>query len=122
MPQVSVTIAGRAYRLACGEGEEARLEQLAAVVDARTGGIRKTFGEIGDQRIAVMAAITLADELGEAERKLAEATRDVERLRGERNAAESAASDGARALRESIDGAALRIEQIAQVLNPAPKG
>lgn len=122
MPQVSVKIAGRAYRLACGEGEEARLEQLAAVVDVRAAGIRQSFGEIGDQRIAVMAAITLADELSEATRKLAEAQREVDRLQGERGAAEANVSAGARALRDSIDDAAMKIEQIAQTLNPAPKG
>ena len=121
MPQVSVKIAGRAYRLACGEGEEPRLTQLAAMVDAKTSGIREAFGEIGDQRIAVMAAITLADELSEATRKLAEAQREVDRLQGERGAAEASVSASARALRDSLEDAAMKIEQIAQTLNPAPK-
>ena len=30
MPQVTVTIAGKTYRMACGEGEERHLEGLAA--------------------------------------------------------------------------------------------
>ena len=119
MPQVSVTIAGRAYRLACGEGEEARLEELAAMVDARATGMRKSFGEIGDQRITVMAAISLADELSEATRKLAAAERETDRLRGERNNAEAAAASGARSLRDSLDEAAMKIERIAEALNPA---
>jgi cell division protein ZapA len=66
MSQVSVTIDGRKYRLACNEGEEARLESLAGLVDEKIGEMRKTFGEIGDQRLVIMAALTLADNLTEA--------------------------------------------------------
>ena len=66
MSQVSVTIDGRKYRLACNEGEEARLESLAGTIDEKIGEMRKTFGEIGDQRLVIMAALTLADSLAEA--------------------------------------------------------
>ena len=66
MPQVTVTIAGHTYRIACAEGEEAHLEGLAAAYDARVEEMRGTFGEIGDLRLHVMAAIAQADELHEA--------------------------------------------------------
>ena len=67
MAQVSVTIDGRKYRLACNEGEEARLESLAGVIDEKIGEMRKAFGEIGDQRLVIMAALTIADNLTEAQ-------------------------------------------------------
>jgi cell division protein ZapA len=66
MAQVSVTIDGRKYRLACNEGEEARLESLAGMIDEKIGEMRAAFGEIGDQRLVIMAALTIADNLGEA--------------------------------------------------------
>ena len=66
MTQISVTIDGRKYRLACNEGEEARLESLARLIDDKIGEMRKTFGEIGDQRLVIMAALTIADNLAEA--------------------------------------------------------
>ena len=75
MAQVSVTIDNRKYRLACNEGEEARLESLAGVIDSKIGELRAAFGEIGDQRLVVMAALTIADNLAEA-RDAAEAERD----------------------------------------------
>ena len=75
MAQVSVTIDSRKYRLACNEGEEARLESLAGVIDSKIGELRAAFGEIGDQRLVVMAALTIADNLAEA-RDAAEAERD----------------------------------------------
>ena len=49
MPQVNVMIAGKAYRMACGEGEEAHLEGLARFYDEKIGEMRQAFGEIGDK-------------------------------------------------------------------------
>ena len=71
MSQVSVTIDGRKYRLACNEGEEARLESLAGLIDDKIGEMRATFGEIGDQRLVIMAALTIADNLTEAREEAA---------------------------------------------------
>lgn len=73
MAQVNVTIAGKVYRMACDDGEEERLTELAATLDRSIGALRQRFGEIGEQRLTVMAAITLADHQAEAERRLADA-------------------------------------------------
>src|ERR1700741_3882274 len=70
MPQVSVTINGRQFRMACENGEEPRLTRLAQDLDARIGALRSHFGEIGDTRLTVMAALALADELSEVKEKL----------------------------------------------------
>ena len=87
MAQVSVTIDGRKYRLACNEGEEARLESLAGVIDDKIGEMRKAFGEIGDQRLVIMAALTIADNLAEARDeaagRLAHAAQAIGRILGE---------------------------------------
>ncbi|HEX2509771.1 MAG TPA: cell division protein ZapA, partial [Microvirga sp.] len=69
MSQITVTIAGRTYRIACGDGEEEHLTKLAASYDAKIEEMRGSFGEIGDMRLHVMAAITLADELSEQRRR-----------------------------------------------------
>ena len=71
MPQVVVTIDGKTFRMACAEGEEAHLTGLAAEVDGRVNELRKSFGEIGDQRLVVMAAIMATDELAEQRRRIA---------------------------------------------------
>ncbi len=63
MAQVTVTIAGRTYRMACGDGEEAHLEGLAALYDSRIEEMRRGLGELGDMRLHVMAALMIADEL-----------------------------------------------------------
>ena len=54
---VNVVINDRQYRLACEEGQEPRLLQLAANLETRIQDLRGKFGEIGDARLTVMAAL-----------------------------------------------------------------
>jgi cell division protein ZapA len=70
MAQVNVTISGKTYRMACDDGQEEHLGQLAERLDQTIERLRAEFGEIGDQRLTVMAAITLADQHAEAERQI----------------------------------------------------
>jgi cell division protein ZapA len=117
MAQVSVTINGRQFRMTCEDGQEEHLMTLARELDTRIGGLRTKFGEIGDTRLTVMAAITVADELAEA------AVR-VKRLEAELAALQNvgaAASDRHKAAQASIAAAlstaAERIETITKKLN-----
>ena len=71
MAQVSVTINGRQFRMACEDGQENHLLHLAQDLDQRISDLRAKFGEIGDTRLTVMAALTVADELAEAGRRIA---------------------------------------------------
>ncbi len=83
MTQVSVTIAGHAYRMACAEGEEAHLQGLARQIDERIEMLRRNFGEIGDQRLVIMAAITVADELAEARHQISALEAEINGLKSE---------------------------------------
>jgi cell division protein ZapA len=106
MAQVSLTIDGRKYRVACNEGEEARLESLAGLIDDKIGEMRKAFGEIGDQRLVIMAALTIADNLAEARDQVA-----AERERS------NAAEERAQAVASSLDKLGSRLESLAQRLS-----
>ncbi len=113
MGELTVTIAGRAYLLACDEGEEARLGDLAQLVDAKISGIRQRFGALGDQRLSIMVAITLADEWAEANERLRELEAEVARLK----MPTAGAPEWALQLASSLSDAAQRIERVAQELN-----
>ena len=65
MAQVTVTIDGKAYRMACDEGQEEHLIGLAQRFDRYVSHLKDSFGEIGDQRLTVMAGIMVMDELSE---------------------------------------------------------
>ena len=84
MAQVTVTIDGKAYRMACEEGQEAHLEGLAANFDRYVGHLKSQFGEIGDLRLTVMAAIMVMDELSEANRQVAGLETEVAGLKKNR--------------------------------------
>ena len=112
MAHVNVTIAGKSYRMACGEGEEAHLAELAVDFDARIAQMRKAFGEIGDMRLHVMAALMVCDELAELRKRLAVVEAEAARLRLTTEAGEAQLADG-------IGKAAERIERLTQSLAAA---
>jgi cell division protein ZapA len=121
MAQVNVNIAGRSYRMACADGEEGHLETLAAQVDARISALRESFGEIGDQRLVVMAAITIADELAECRRSIARMDEELVAARAHEVDEEQARTGWASAFVETLERAADRIERVAHELNGTGK-
>ncbi len=61
--QIEATILGQNYRLACSPETEAALLEAVARVDAEMSKIRSQSNVRGTDRIAVMAALSLASEL-----------------------------------------------------------
>ncbi len=114
MAQVSVNIAGRVYRMACEDGQEPHLEQLARGFDAKIGEMKQAFGEIGDQRLMVMAAIAMADDRSEAERKTAGLEAEIARLREALAAAGALNDELTQRVGEALEDTAGRIEQAAR--------
>lgn len=80
MPEVNVEINGRKYRMACEEGQQKHLIGLAARFNTQVEGLKGVVGEIGDNRLTVMAGIAVLDELAEAERRIAALQAQVEEL------------------------------------------
>ena len=121
MTQVSVTIAGRSYRMACEEGEEARLEALARDYDAKIAEMRQAFGEIGDMRLHVMAALTFADELSALRERIT--ALEAEQARAGLTSAQRLAQEGAsrRDLAAKVNAAAQRIERLSATLASKPR-
>ncbi|WP_292528211.1 cell division protein ZapA [Methylocystis sp.] len=83
MASVVVVIAGRTYRMSCEDGEEQRIEELARYLEGKIESMRENFGEIGEQRIIVMAALAMADETTDACAKARAMEADVAALRAE---------------------------------------
>jgi cell division protein ZapA len=117
MPQVSVTINGRQFRMACEEGEEAHLAQLAEDLDQRISRLRARFGEIGDTRLTVMAALTLADELSEIKEKLQQIEPELAALQDASVASADRANNTQAAVAAALNAAAERIETVIKRLN-----
>ena len=103
MAQVTLTVGGRRYDLACRDGEENRLRMLAEMVDAKAIDAGRAVGEANQARQLLLAALLLADELS-----------DMRSLSPDPMEARLAQSLGA--LAERVESLAERLERSA----PAP--
>lgn len=117
MGTVNATIAGRQFRLACEDGQEEHLQALAADIDARILDLRTRFGEIGDTRLTVMAALMVADENNEITRKMRRLEEEVVALQDARMVSSDRAKAASDAVVGAFNSAAERLEGITKKLN-----
>jgi len=110
MSRVSVTINGRQFRMACEDGQEGYLMNLAHEIDNRINGLRSKSGGISDTGLIVMLAITLADELAEAGQR-------VKRLEEELVAVADRNKTAQTGIAAALSTAAERVENVTKVLN-----
>lgn len=66
MAQVTLSFNKRTYRFDCAEEDAERLEEIAGYVKEKLDKVMLEHGAIGDERLVLMVALTLADELFDA--------------------------------------------------------
>ncbi|WP_159950892.1 cell division protein ZapA [Rhizobium sp. 18065] len=120
MAQVTVTIDGKAYRMACEEGQEGHLTELADQFDRYVSHLKSQFGEIGDLRITVMAGIMVMDELAEIKRRMSAMEGDLASLREGRDSAVSGASHREEQVVSALGELTERLNGITRKLNGRP--
>ena len=116
MAQVTVTIDGKAYRMACDEGQEEHLIDLAGRFDRYVGHLKTSFGEIGDLRLTVMAGIMVMDELAEVQKRIKGLESEIAALRRTREEALNSAGKSDAALVGALSGLAQRMEALSEKL------
>ena len=109
MPMIEVSVNGRRHSVQCGDGEEARVRQLAAYVDRRVSDLARGQTQLGDARLLLMASLLVADELSDA-------FDEIKRLK---TALESRASDVEQQATAMIDQVAQQLDAIAARLENA---
>ena len=109
MPEVDVHINGRSYQIACDEGQEEHLSQLAEYVDKRVQELVGAVGQVGDARLLVMTSLLVADELSEAYSTL-------EEIEDAGNGGAVAADKRKEAMASTLEAMASRIEALASEL------
>ncbi len=121
MAQVNLTVNGRVYRMACEDGEEEHVLDLGTRFNEAIDELRGALGEIGDQRLMVMAGILMTDRLDDAERRLRRLEQDVRDLKESRLDSTSRMEGLEGNFVESLERAAARIERLAAHLNADPE-
>lgn len=117
MGQVTVTIADKVYRIACNDGQEEHLYKLAAELNRKIAEMRSAFGEIGDNRLTVMAAITFMDDREDLKRHVAELESEMTAIREQHRATDTLHSKLETEIAAAITQAATKINTITRRLN-----
>lgn len=117
MPEVNVEINGRKYRMACEEGQEPHLLGLADRFNKHIDAFKGDFGEIGDNRLTVMAGIAVLDELVDAERRIALLKEDVANLTAAGEALTQEAEQLEQRFAKRMNEAARKVEAIATAID-----
>ncbi len=121
MAQINVTINGRSFRMACDDGEEERLIGLAKRFDGWIDELREAFGEIGDQRLTVMAGIMATDQLAEMENRLKRLETELATANEARLIAVDALNRRESETVSAIEAASEKIEGLAESLTKSLK-
>lgn len=116
MPLVNVMVNNRAYTIACDEGEEEHLRELAMRVDGKVRELLSSVGQVGDQRLLLMAALLIADEHHDAAQQLHIRTQEFEALTGAHEDVSGKLSRAEDAAANTFEAAAARLEELSAQL------
>jgi cell division protein ZapA len=112
MGEVSVTLNGRTYRLECGEGEETHLIALAEYLGSHVDTMKRKFGQVGDDRLILMASLLVTDELWELRRQMQELKASLAESRRDRSIADESAKSVQADLAARVSTIADRLEML----------
>lgn len=107
MAQVSITLRGRSYQIACEDGQEAHLTRLGRYLDERAGQLLEQTGPVSDNMLLVMTSLLIADELSDA-------AGELENFRGSGKG--EARLEAEEAIVTAIDVLSTRLESLAEKL------
>ena len=120
MAQVNLSVNGRTYRVACDDGEEDHVAELGARFEGAIQELRGALGEIGDQRLMLMAGILMTDRLDEAERKLGRAEGEIRTLKDSRANSAMRADSLEESFVDNLELVAERLERLTERLYANP--
>ena len=118
MAEITVEVAGRAYRLGCGEGEEKSVAALAEAIDREARTLTRVNGVMPEGRLLLMTALLIADRLADAEALLDEAEQRI--AKAQKQAESRGQGDMFGAERE--EALARRLMQLAERIEDAATG
>ena len=116
MAQVEVTVNGREYLVACEDGEEDHLLELADYLSRSVTELAQSIGQVGEARLMLMAGLLIADELFDSRNSV----KTLEtKISDAKSAGDKTAGEVAKAANTVIDRLASRLDSIADRLQSA---
>ncbi len=120
MPQVTLTLANKTYRLTCEEGEEPRIHALASHFAARVDNLGEQFPRMPSDQLFLMAALLVTDELFDAREELQGTLKQIARLGGALNTASGGKSPSSTEMAQIVKNASVRLDTLGSDKPAAP--
>jgi len=117
MGQVTVSVNGRQFKMACEDGSEHRVIELAAHVDGIVEDIKGGFHHVQDDRLFLMAALMIADQLGEVRQELHKTLVQICNLRSFQTADTNSSYIPSRDIARIVDASSARLQALEQWLD-----
>ncbi len=118
MAQVVVNVNDRPYTMQCDEGEEEHLSELAQLIDSEVSKLKRSFGQVGDTRLMLMAALVIADQLAASLIKIEDLEEEMAAMKQARLAANDRSISLERTVAERLSAAAVRLENLSREMSP----
>ncbi len=116
MGQVTVSVNGRKYRMSCGDGAEQRVSELANYIDGIVQDIKGGFRHVQDDRLFLMAAIIIADQLSDVREELHKTLVQICNLRSFQAADSNASYIPSRDVARIVDASSARLQALEERL------
>ena len=125
MPEVTITIGGRGFEVACQEGEEHYLHTAAKLLDDEAQILADQVGRMPEARMLLMAGLMLADKTASVEERVAEVQAKLNEKDAEIAALREAAAEPERievpvvpaAVTDTLAELAARAEALAEAVD-----
>ena len=70
MPEVTIEVGGRTFKVACQDGQEAFLKSAAQLVDTEARALSEQVGRLPESQMLLMASLMLADRVAGSDERL----------------------------------------------------
>lgn len=119
MANVSIEINGHKYNMGCEDGQEEHLIRLGRYFDNHVKNLAKGVGQIGDQRLFLMAALLIADENYEQKQKLDTLQAELMRLKDARPNGEEEVQQARQAAKDIEFRAVETLDEVTKIFHHA---
>ena len=117
MATIIVEINNRQYEMACEDGEEEHINSLAGTLDGNVRAMESKFGKIGDIRLVVMASLTVADQLVDAQKKMTTLKDEIEGLKESRTTDLEISQANEDKIATMLEATAVRLDSLTKHIN-----
>jgi len=113
MGQVNVSVNGRNYTVACDNGQEKHVAELAQYIDGHITELAASVGQVGDARLLLMASLLVSDELSEMVGRIETLEDELEDMKKVNLEASRKANTAEAKVADVLEAAAKQIEDVS---------